>query len=126
MDKMLYLNSLFDIYKDLLTVKQQTYFKDYYFNNLSLAEIADKYQVSRNAIFKQLKIIEDKLSFYEKKLKIYDKKLKINDIEHPESLVAPVVTFEDFILSLQKMKPTVSEADLKRQQEFTEEFGSEG
>ena len=54
------------------------------------------------------------------------KELKINDIEHPESLVAPVVTFEDFILSLQKMKPTVSEADLKRQQEFTEEFGSEG
>ncbi len=80
MEKMLYLNSLFDIYKDLLTEKQQKYFMDYYFNNLSLAEIADKYSVSRNAIFNQLKIIEDKLNDYEKKLKIYDKKMKIDDI----------------------------------------------
>ena len=52
--------------------------------------------------------------------------MKINDIKNPESLVAPVVTFEDFILSLQKMKPTVSAEDLKRQQQFTEEFGTEG
>lgn len=80
MEKMLYLNFLFDIYKDLLTEKQQKYFMDYYFNNLSLAEIADKYSVSRNAIFNQLKIIEDKLYDYEKKLKIYEKKSKINDI----------------------------------------------
>ena len=52
--------------------------------------------------------------------------MKINDIKNPESLVAPVVTFEDFILSLQKMKPTVSKDDLKRQDEFTKEFGTEG
>ena len=52
--------------------------------------------------------------------------MKINDIQNPESLVAPVVTFEDFILSLQKMKPTVSKDDLKRQDEFTQEFGTEG
>ena len=53
-------------------------------------------------------------------------KMKINDIPNPESLVAPVVTFEDFILSLQKMKPTVSKKDLERQEQFTKEFGSEG
>ena len=53
-------------------------------------------------------------------------KMKINDIPNPESLVAPVVTFEDFILSLQKMKPTVSKKDLERQEQFTQEFGSEG
>jgi vacuolar protein-sorting-associated protein 4 len=53
-------------------------------------------------------------------------KMKINDIEHPEYLVAPVVTFEDFILSLQKMKPTVSKKDLEKQKQFTKEFGSEG
>ena len=29
-------------------------------------------------------------------------KIKINDIPNTESLVTPVVTFEDFILSLQK------------------------
>ena len=52
--------------------------------------------------------------------------MKINDIADPGSLVAPVVTFEDFILSLQKMKPTVSQADLEKQLKFTEEFGTEG
>ena len=52
--------------------------------------------------------------------------MKINDIPNPEKLVAPVVTFEDFILSLQRMKPTVSKEDLKRQDEFTKEFGTEG
>ena len=54
------------------------------------------------------------------------KEMKINDIADPGSLVAPVVTFEDFILSLQKMKPTVSQADLEKQLKFTEEFGTEG
>ena len=54
------------------------------------------------------------------------KEMKINDIDDPGSLVAPVVTFEDFILSLQKMKPTVSQADLEKQLKFTEEFGTEG
>ncbi len=80
MDKLVYLNDLFDIYSDLLTEKQRMYFKDYYFDNLSFGEIASKYNISRNAIFKQLKIIEDKLNFYEEKLKILSKKNKINDI----------------------------------------------
>ena len=53
-------------------------------------------------------------------------KMKVNDIPNPESLVAPVVTFEDFVLSLQRIKPTVSPDDLKKQEQFTEEFGSEG
>lgn len=80
MEKFVYLNLLFDIYGCLLTEKQQNYFKDYYFNNLSYGEIAEKYDVSRNAIFHQLKLIEKKLLIYEEKLKIYDKKKKINDI----------------------------------------------
>ena len=80
MDKLVYLNDLFDIYGDLLTEKQRMYFKDYYFDNLSFGEIASKYNISWNAIFKQLKIIEDKLTFYEEKLKILSKKNKINDI----------------------------------------------
>ena len=80
MDKLIYLNNLFDLYGNLLTDKQQMYFKDYYFNNLSYGEISEKYDVSRNAIFHQLKIIEDKLEFYEGKLNLYSKKNKINDI----------------------------------------------
>ncbi len=80
MEKYVYLSLLYDYYQDLLTKKQQTYFEEYYFHNLSYGEIALKYQVSRNAIFHQLKIIEEKLTFYEEKLKIYSKKKEIDDI----------------------------------------------
>ena len=80
MEKLVYLNILYDLYGILLTEKQQTYFEEYYFNNLSYGEISEKYNISRNACFKQLKIIEDKLFDYEKKLKLYYKKEKINAI----------------------------------------------
>jgi len=80
MDKHIYLCDLYDFYKELFTEKQQEYFEDYYFNDLSLAEIAENHGVSRNAIHNQLKIIEDNLHDYEKKLKLYEKKNKIIDI----------------------------------------------
>ena len=46
MEKFVYLNNLYDCYKELLTDKQKMYFEDYYFNNLSLSEIAENYDVS--------------------------------------------------------------------------------
>ena len=80
MEKVFYLNNLFDLYGCLLTEKQCLYFKEYYFNNLSYGEISEKYDITRNAIFHQLKLIEEKLIFYEEKLQLYSKKQKINDI----------------------------------------------
>ena len=93
MDEIIYLNELFDLYGDLLSDTQKKYFKDYYFDNLSYGEIADKYNVSRNAIFKQLKIGVDKLNKYEKTIGLYEKNKKlveiikkIDDIEIKEKL----------------------------------------
>ena len=80
MDKVIYLTNLFDYYGELLTDKQQTYFKDYYFNNLTLSEIAENENVSRNAIHKQIKDSENKLLNYEKVLKQYQNSLKIKEI----------------------------------------------
>ena len=77
MEKFIYLNNLYDCYKELLTDKQKMYFEDYYFNNLSLSEIAENYDVSRNAVHNQLKIIEEKLEEFEFKLQISNKKKKI-------------------------------------------------
>ena len=85
MKDFIYLNDLFDLYGELLTDKQQTYFKEYYFNNLSFGEIGDKYGTSRNAIFNQIKLINEKLNFFEKKLNLYSKKQKLNDIIKIES-----------------------------------------
>ena len=57
MEKLVYLNNLYDLYGILLTEKQQKYFEEYYFNNLSYGEISEKYGISRNACFRQVKII---------------------------------------------------------------------
>ena len=80
MDRTIYLNNLYDYYSSLLTDKQRLYYEDYYFSNLSLAEIAENYKVSRNAVHNQLKIAESKLEYYEENLKLYDKRLKILEI----------------------------------------------
>lgn len=77
MEDIVYYNNLYDFYGCLLTEKQREYFEDYYFNNLSLAEMAENYEVSRNAIFKQLHIVVDKLMEYESKLKLYEKREKM-------------------------------------------------
>ena len=67
------LSILYDYYGELLTSKQQVYFEDYYFNNLSLQEIAENYSISRNAVYNSLKEIEKKLIHYESVLKLYYK-----------------------------------------------------
>lgn len=77
MERVIYLNCLYDYYKDLFTEKQKMYYEDYYWNNLSLSEIASNNGVSRNAVHNQLKIIEDRLEELEKVLKLNDKKEKI-------------------------------------------------
>ena len=60
---------LFDYYGDLLSDSQRNYFESYYFDNLSLSEIGENYNVSRNAVSKDLKLATEKLNNFEDKLK---------------------------------------------------------
>ncbi len=78
MDSFIYYNELYDLYKNLLTSKQRMYFEDYYFNNLSLSEMAENYNISRNAISRQLNTIRTYLESYEQKLLLKEKKTIIN------------------------------------------------
>ncbi len=71
---------LFDYYGELFTDKQKEYFTDYYFNNLTLQEIADNNNVSRNAVHKNIKDILTKLDYYEEKLNLYSNKEKIEKL----------------------------------------------
>ena len=80
MEERNYIIMLYDYYKELFNLKQQEYFEDYYFNNLSLSEISENVGVSRNAIHKSIKMVEDKLLFYEEKLKLYNKSKKISEL----------------------------------------------
>lgn len=77
MEKFVYLNDLYDYYKDIFTEKQRYYFEKYYHENLSLSEIAQNDDISRNAVHNQLKIVEAKLEELENILKLYEKKNKI-------------------------------------------------
>lgn len=80
MEEYNYLINLYDFYGELLNDKQQEYFEDYYFNNLSLGEISELKGISRNAIHKNIKIVTNKLYFYEEKLKLYKKKQLLEEI----------------------------------------------
>jgi vacuolar protein-sorting-associated protein 4 len=43
-----------------------------------------------------------------------------------EDLLEPLVERKDFIRAIKSSRPTVSETDLTRNEEWTNEFGSEG
>ena len=76
----IYISFLYDYYGVLLTEKQQEYFEDYYFNNLTLQEIADNNNVSKKAIHKIIKDINTKLEYYEEKLNLYENSKKIKEL----------------------------------------------
>ena len=62
------LGRLFDAYGCLLTEKQQKCLELYFCDDLSLAEIADELEVSRQAIHDLIKRVEHTLERYESKL----------------------------------------------------------
>ncbi len=75
-----YLIILYDYYGELLNEDNRKYFEDYYFDNLSLAEIAQNDNISRNAVHKHIKSTESKLLFYEEKLCLYKKEKSLKEL----------------------------------------------
>lgn len=71
---------MYDYYKQLLDDKEREYFEYYYFDNMSLQEISENLNVSRNAVHKQLKKVKEKLENYEAKLNLIEKSNKLKEI----------------------------------------------
>lgn len=67
------MNYLYDFYQSLLTPKQQSYMSLYYLDDYSLGEIADEYNVSRQAVYDNIKRTEAMLEEYEEKLLLFHK-----------------------------------------------------
>lgn len=80
MDNREYITTLYEIYKELLNEKERNYFEYYYFEDYSMQEIADLYEVSKAYASKYLNQINDKIINYEKILKINDRNSKIIDL----------------------------------------------
>ena len=78
LEKKNHYNFLYPYYQMLLTQKQQDVFEDYYFNDYSLSEIAESFDVSRNAIWDILKKVERNLDDYEEKLGLFKKNQALN------------------------------------------------
>lgn len=80
LEKKEYYSILFDFYESLFTEKQCTYFKEYYFYDNTLSEIAKNYNISRAAVFDILNKVHNSLDDYENKLRLYEKYRKRNEI----------------------------------------------
>ncbi len=68
MDKNLAMSDLLDIYGELLTEKQRDMLELYYNDDLSLAEIAEHYGISRQGVHDSIKRGEESLNEYERVL----------------------------------------------------------
>ncbi|KRL53179.1 MULTISPECIES: putative DNA-binding protein [Lacticaseibacillus] len=62
------MNSLFEFYGALLTDKQHSYLELYYGDDYSLGEIATEFDVSRQAVYDNIRRTEASLEEYESKL----------------------------------------------------------
>jgi len=71
--KLLRIGQLYDFYGALLTDKQRKCLEMHYLNDLSLAEIADEFQVSRQAVHDILRRVEQLLEDYEAKLGLVER-----------------------------------------------------
>lgn len=76
MDKNIKISILCQIYGKLLTEKQYQVLDDYYNNDLSLSEIVENLNITRQAVRDNIKKGENKLFEYEEKLNVMKKTME--------------------------------------------------
>jgi len=96
---------LYDFYSHLLTEKQQEMIDLYYNQDFSLGEIAEAFQISRQAVYDTIKRTEKILYEYEEKLKLIQ--LTNKKIQDYEKLLEHVNILED------KINQDTSKEDIK-------------
>ena len=80
MEKKVEISMLVQIYGKLLSKKQFEYINDYYNNDLSLSEIAENENITRQAVRDNIKKGEKKLFEYEEKLEFMKRMLKQENV----------------------------------------------
>lgn len=73
LEKTTRMNYLFDFYQELLTPKQRSYMMLYYLDDHSLGEIAETYNITRQAVYDNIRRTEAMLEEYEAKLQLFEK-----------------------------------------------------
>ncbi len=80
MSKDLHICDLLEIYGPVLTGKQALFSEMYFFDDLSLSEIAENEGISRQGVQDIIKRAERQLLYLEEKLKIYEKSIRQSEI----------------------------------------------
>ncbi|NLZ75261.1 MAG: hypothetical protein GX914_02010 [Erysipelotrichia bacterium] len=104
MEKFEYINELMPFYQSLLTSRQNEVLQYYYFDDLSITEIADLLGISRNAVHDALKKsvnlilkYEDKLGLclsYKKRMQLFEE-LKSLENSQVDDIVNKLINMED-------------------------------
>ena len=71
LERTMRMNYLYDFYQSLLTDKQQKYIELYYLEDFQFSEIAEEMNVTRQAVYDNLKRSRDMLEQYEATLGMY-------------------------------------------------------
>jgi len=77
LEKKNYYNLLYGYYQGLFTEKQRAIFDSYYGEDYSLSEIAEIFNISRNAVWDALKKMHQKLEEYENILHLVENNQKL-------------------------------------------------
>lgn len=80
MEKIEERNLLYDFYGELLTDHQKKIYEDSAYGDLSLSELADTYEISRQGIHDLLKRCDRQLLSYENKLHLIERFMKIKEL----------------------------------------------
>lgn len=80
MSKNLYISSLLDIYGRFLSKKQRTLTEHYYYDDLSLSEIAENEGITRQGVCDNIKRTETKLLTWEKECGYCESFLKLKKL----------------------------------------------
>ena len=91
-DDITYISLLYDFYGQLLSKRQDQVMKLYHEENLSLSEIAEEFDISRQGVHDALKNAEKALKEYEKKLGLVEKFRKSRDaVKEIDSIMDSVI-----------------------------------
>ncbi|SNR90212.1 hypothetical protein SAMN05446037_1001318 [Anaerovirgula multivorans] len=112
-EKKIEISMLYDFYSQLLTEKQRDMIDLYYNQDLSLGEIAQELQISRQAVYDTIKRTEKILYDYEDKLKLF--KLFDSKMTNIEKLKDKVFRLEKQVesnSSKEKLKQEINDMKL--------------
>ena len=85
---------LYDFYGEMLTSRQKEIYEDFVLNDLSLGEIAQEREISRQGVYDIIKRCNRQLAGYEEKLhlarKFLDTKKKVEDIHRSAQAILDI------------------------------------